>query len=330
MTKFFLGADIGGTNTRVLIADEKGRAIGFGDAGPGNPEGIGYAELSRVFQLALGKALHQAGCAPSELCGLGFGVAGFDWPSQTRATLEALVYPDMKAPARLVNDTILGLMAGAEAGWGVAVVSGTGCNCWGWDPTRRKIGHVTGGGSWMGEGAGAAELMAKTLQAVAQSWTLRGPQTCLGGMLAEYAGARDVEDLLEGLMSDKYHLEASAAPLVFQAAEDGDEVAQNLIEWAGTELGELANAVTRQLSFQSLEFEVVLLGSMFSGGERLVEPMRRKVQSFAPGARLVRLHHPPVVGAVLLGMEAGGWAITPRIRETLFEFKVGSKNSSTP
>ena len=36
----------------------------------------------------------------------------------------------------------------------------------------------------------------------------------------------------------------------------------------------------------------------------LIEPMRQTIQAVAPGANLIRLTAPPVVGGVLLGMEA--------------------------
>jgi N-acetylglucosamine kinase-like BadF-type ATPase len=318
--RYFLGADIGGTNTRVLICDQNGCPVGFGEARTGNPEAVGYSGLAKVFRMVLDAALTEAGISAGQIYGAGFGVAGYDWPSQTEETLAALAVPGMH-PHRLVNDTVLGILAGSDNGWGIAVVSGTGCNCWGWDAARMRLGRMTGGGTWMGEGAGASELVAKALQAVAQAWTLRGPQTQLGAVLAAHAGAKNAEDLLEGLMSGKYGLHASAAPLVFQTAEAGDAVACGLIEWAGCELAEISKAVIRQLGFQALEFDVVLMGSMFAGGARLIEPMRRTILAFTPGARLVRLQRPPVTGALLLGMEDAGWSITPAVRQTVLDFK---------
>ena len=82
-------------------------------------------------------------------------------------------------------------------------------------------------------------------------------------------------------------------------------------------MGELAKAVIRQLNFQSLKFYVVLVGSMFEGGQLLIGPMRETIQQLAPGARLVRLNVPPVVGALLIGMQAGGLQPTPEIRKKL-------------
>jgi N-acetylglucosamine kinase-like BadF-type ATPase len=215
-----------------------------------------------------------------------------------------------------VNDALIGLLAGSAEGWGVAVVSGTGCNCWGWDRTRQHVGQVTGSGLSMGEGAGGSEVVAKAVQAVAHAWTRRGPATRLTEALLKHTGARSAEDLLEGLCTARIWLDASAAPLVFEASAAGDEVARGLVRWAGQELGELANAVIRQLEFEGLRFDVVLVGSMYDAGPALIEPMQDTIQALAPGARLAKLTCPPVVGAVLLGMEQAGVDVS-RVREIL-------------
>lgn len=314
---YFLGADVGGTKTHVLIADENGRAVGFGQAGPGNHEVVGYEGLASALAAATAQALAQAGVSRDRIAGAGFGVAGFDWPSEEAPTLAAIGTLQLEAPLLAVNDTLLGLVAGAEEGWGVAVVSGTGCNCWGWDKTRRHIGHVTGGGLLFGEAAGASELLLKAVQALAYEWTQRGPATALTPLLVRAWGARDLPDLLEGLMNDRYAIDASAAPLIFQAAALGDAVALDLVRWAGEELGHLAIAVIRQLHFENLAFDVILTGSLFDGSPLLMQTMRQTVQAVAPGARLVRLTVPPVIGAVLLGMEQAGVTPCAETRQTL-------------
>ena len=42
MVQYFLGADLGGTKTRVMISDSNGSLLGFGESGPGNHESVGY------------------------------------------------------------------------------------------------------------------------------------------------------------------------------------------------------------------------------------------------------------------------------------------------
>jgi N-acetylglucosamine kinase-like BadF-type ATPase len=118
--------------------------------------------------------------------------------------------------------------------------------------------------------------------------------------------ARDIEDVLDGLTLGRFRLHAAAAPIVFEVAAEGDPVARDLILWAGRELGSMANGVIRQLSFEALAFDVVMAGSFFAGSPLLVRAMGEAIHPVAPGARLVRLSVPPVVGGVLLGIEQAG------------------------
>jgi N-acetylglucosamine kinase-like BadF-type ATPase len=316
MTRYFLGADVGSTKTHALIADEAGRAAGFGAAGPGNHEAVGYDGLAAAVGTACHQALAAAGLGIDDISGAGFGVAGYDWPSEREPTLAAIGSLGLGAPVEAVNDAALGLLAGAAAGWGVAVVSGTGCNARGWDRGRRREGKVTGHGTWFGEAAGASELVSRAVVALAHHWTRRGPATQLTPAFLAHTGAGNLEELLDGLVNGRLELDATAAPLVFQVAAAGDPVAGEIVHWAGCELGELACAVIRQLAFEALAFDVVLIGSMFDSGPPLVEPMRRTIHALAPRARLVRLEAPPVIGAVLLGMEQAGLDPLAR-RETL-------------
>jgi N-acetylglucosamine kinase-like BadF-type ATPase len=314
--RYFVGADVGGTKTRLVIADESGNVIGFGQAGPGNHETVGYEGLRRVLLTAFEQAC-PAGFPIEQICGAGFGIGGYDFPSETMDTLNAIAGLGLKCPVSAVNDSIIGLVAGSPDGWGVAVVSGTGCNCWGWDQTRQRVGHVTGYGMRMGEGAGSSEVVEKAIQAVAYEWTKRGPATQISRAFIRHTGARDLSDLIEGIVLNRYQLEADAAPLVFRAAEGGDAVAREIIRWAGCELGELAKAVMRQLDFQDLEFNVVLVGSMYDGGPALIDEMSETIHAFAPRAKLVRLYDQPVLGAVILGMEAAGTAYSAETRRRL-------------
>ena len=73
--------------------------------------------------------------------GAGFGISGYDWPSERQPTLQAIATLGLSCPVDAVNDALIGLLAGSAQGWGIAVVSGTGCNCRGWDRERRHLGE---------------------------------------------------------------------------------------------------------------------------------------------------------------------------------------------
>jgi N-acetylglucosamine kinase-like BadF-type ATPase len=303
----FLGIDIGGTKTHALLVDSHGHAAGFGSSGPGNPDSVGHDGMAAAMEQALAAALVQAGAHRDQIGGAGFGIGGLDWPAQVPLMLETIGRLGLRCPLQAVNDAIIGLLAGSQQGWGVAVVAGTGCNCWGID-RQRRTGQVTGLGRWMGEAAGAGELVQAAIVAIARDWTRRGPPTQLTGAFAQLVGASDALDLLEGLGMGRYFIRASAAPLVFEVARRGDPIALDLVRWAGRELGDLAVGVIRQLQFQDEQFEVVLAGSFYKGSPLVAEELEKTVCQVAAGARLVRLDAPPVIGGALLGMELAGLA----------------------
>lgn len=306
MTSYFLGIDIGATKTDALIADESGRAVGYGRSGPGNQQTVGYHGMAGVMQSATSQALEMAGLRTDDLAAAGFGIGGYDWPSQRPKMVDTIRQSlGLSVPLSVVNDAVLGLLAGTEEGWGVAIVAGTSNNCRGRDLQGRE-GRVTGDGQMFGEYAGAHELVMKALHAITAQWSMRGPESRLADAFIKHLGAADLDDLIEGLALGRYQLRPDAAPLVFTVAQEGDSVALGVIEWAGHELGDLAVGVIRQLNFERLQFDVVLVGSLFNGGPLLIDAARRTICAVAPGARLKRLAAPPVIGAVLLGMEQLG------------------------
>jgi N-acetylglucosamine kinase-like BadF-type ATPase len=172
----------------------------------------------------------------------------------------------------------------------------------------------------------------QAMQAVSKSWAKRGPDTLLTEKFLTYMGAPDVLHLLEGLSRGQYHLDQSAAMLVFETANAGDAVALDILRWMGRELASLAIGVIHQLEFEGLEFEVVLTGSIYKGSPLIAESMGETIHAVAPGAKLVPLNAPPVVGGVLLGMEQAGLdfrQIRPHLVEETKRFLAGEKTEGS-
>jgi len=315
MNHYFLGIDIGSTKSHALIADGAGQILGFGQAGAGNYQVVDYPGMAAALRQVTTQSLALAGLTIDQITYAGLGISGYDWPSQRPQMIRTIHEAGLVAPLEIVNDAVLGLLAVASDTWGVALVAGTGSNCWGRDQHGRE-GRVTGEGSHFGEYGGAGDLVIMALQAVSRAWSRRGPATALSDSFIAATGARDLDDLLEGLALQYYHLGAEIAPLVFQVAHEGDRVAQELIALAGHELADLAIGVIRQLNFERQVFDVVLVGGLYNGGELFTEPLRAAIHAVAPGARLTRLTAPPVVGGVLLAMEQHG-SFLPAVRDVL-------------
>jgi N-acetylglucosamine kinase-like BadF-type ATPase len=329
--RYFLGGDLGGSKSHLLIADETGRAVGFAVGTGANHETVGYAVVTGVVRAMLGVALDGAGLEASAIVGAGMGISGYDWQSERSDQLAALALAGIEGfPVEVVNDAVVGLLAGSNEGWGIGLVSGTGCNCWGIDRHQRH-GRVLGRGARVGEFAGGKALVQRAVWAVAREATRRGPGTALTPALVSYTGTRDADDFLEAFCEGRVHVPASAAPLVFGVAAEGDPVAVECVAWAGRELADLAIGVVRQLEFEAEAFELVLIGSLFRGGPLLTTPLLEAVHAVAPRARAVPLSAPPVVGSVVLAMAKAGLEVrgmNERIATTLAALR-GGKHIAT-
>jgi N-acetylglucosamine kinase-like BadF-type ATPase len=318
----FVGVDAGGTKTHALVADESGEVLGVGRAGTGNWEGVGLDGALAALRQAVGEALTAARTSPQEVTAAGYGLAGLDWPSD-EARLRPLVEElGLSGPSVLVNDTFVALRAGAREPWGVVIVAGTGTTVAGRN-RRGEMARTPGLGYPFDDWGSAPDLAQAALHAVARAYTGRGPATALSNRLVRLVGAADVADLLEGVSRWRYNLFPLVADVVralMEEADGGDGPAREIVLRAGRELGGGAVVVIRRLGMEDEEFDLVLAGGLFrSASPLLLDTLRGTVQAVAPGARPVRLDVPPVVGGVLLAMDAVGWAVTPEVRRRLEE-----------
>lgn len=313
--KYFLGIDVGASKTHALIASETGKCIGFGKAQGGNHQTVGYDGLEKVLQVSFEQACQMSGVDPNQIAGAGFGVGGYDFPSDRARHLKAVEVLNLSCPVEVVNDGMNGLLAGATRGIGVNVTAGSSNNCRG-RGKNGKEGRIVGNGIAFGEFGGAYEIAARGLQMVNYAWIKRIAPTMLTRIYIETLRAKSEVDLMEGLSNNQYHLSHNLAIKVIEAAHAGDAAALEVMQWAGAELGWLAVSVARQIEMDNETVEVIESGSIFNAGTIITDPMRRIVLKHCPKAKLIRLDGPPVVGAVILGMEQARFDGYP-IRETM-------------
>jgi N-acetylglucosamine kinase-like BadF-type ATPase len=318
----FLGVDVGGSKTHALLCDENGRVLGFGTGPGGNPEMVGYDGLALAMQTAIKQARKGTGIKLDQIEAAGFGIAGYDWPSQYSDTLQAVQSLGLSGELVIENDAVPPLWAGTTHGWGISACVGTGNNVRGID-AQGRTGRITGNSSAYGEYGGASEIMDVALLRIAWMWSGRGKKTDLARILIEDCGAKDLEDLIEGIVGGRYELKASQAPLVVASAEKGDEVAGEVVRWNAEELAESVLAVAGQLELIDQLFEVVMSGVLFHVSELYRQVFIRRVVSRAPQADCRLCSAPPVVGAALMAMNTGGLEIE-KAREALYQLSFSS------
>jgi N-acetylglucosamine kinase-like BadF-type ATPase len=300
----FLGIDVGGSKTHALLSDENGQVLGFGVGPGGNPEMVGYDGLTLAMQAALQKACKSSGVKRMQIAAAGFGIAGYDWPFQYAATLQAVQALRLRTEILAIeNDAVTPIYGGTTHGWGIAACVGTGNNVRGVD-AQGRTGRITGNSSTFGEFGGAGEIMQTVLQRLAWMWTGRGKATALAEILVRDCGASDLGDLIEGLVAERYHLKADQAPLVVQVAESGDVVAGEVLTWNARELAASVLAVAGQLDLIEQPFEVVMSGKLYQVSNLYCQTFKESVLHEARLAECKLFTSPPVVGAVIMAMQA--------------------------
>ncbi len=222
-----------------------------------------------------------------------------------------------KSRVLVVNDALIGLVAGARDEPGIAINAGTGSIVYGrnadFDAARAGgWGHMIGdegSGYWIGREA---------LSAVMRAADGRGPGT---GLTAEMLAHFDVGDVprLPRLVYDREQPRAAVAavgPIVQRLREQGDAVATRILERAADELVLAAQSVAENLSMRGDEFTFCLAGGVFRVVPWLADELPRRLVEVAPRSQVRVLDEEPATGAVWLALaEARGGARVPKYRQ---------------
>ncbi|MCS6940213.1 MAG: BadF/BadG/BcrA/BcrD ATPase family protein [Roseiflexaceae bacterium] len=317
---YLLGIDAGGTKTHALVADLNGRIISGGESGPGNWEGVGLDGAFAAYAQAIDDALRTAGITRSDIIAAGYALAGLDWESDAARLESVIARLELPGPYTLVNDAFGALRAGSADGCGVVVIAGTGSTVAGRNRSGATFRTFGLGARW-GDFDGAAGLVWDATRAIGHAWIGRGPATALSDAFVQAYGASDVPDLVERVSRGAAPPpDGRLAPLVFAAADAGDEIACCIVRQAGEELGKTAAAVARKLALEHEAFDVVLAGGVFRARSRLlIDALAEQVRLCAPKARVAPLEAPPVAGSVLLAFDAAGIPTPPTLRARLLD-----------
>ncbi len=317
--RYALGVDGGASKTHALVVEETGRVLGFGRGATGNHQVRGLEAATREINRAARSAMDQAGLPPKAIEVGCFCLAGADLEEDYIMLHEAMEDLGLTRSVTVKNDTMAALRAGLTRSWGVVVICGTGFNAAGISPDGPEI-VLPGLGPISGDWGGGGALGLEMIRLVMRAWDGRGKPTLLTKLILEALRVPSIEVLLSRL----YHQEINQGrilelvPLLFQAAQEGDEVARELIVRMGTEVGITAKALIRRLSLEKEDVEVVLGGGVFKGeGSLLFDTINRSVHEEVPRARIVTPRYEPVVGAALLALEGMGIPVNESLYRVL-------------
>lgn len=289
MKQYLLGADGGGSKTAFLLADIEGNPIATCTRGRSNPGDIGYEAMEALILEGFSYLCRENGVKEREVVSVFAGVAGltsFKMNELLRAAMEK-TFPFAHCDCSHDGMNVLyGAFPGGEDG--AIVICGTGSSCFAnaKDSVYRIGGYgqfdLTGNGYEIGKAAFAHVF--RTLDG-------RDAYGVLAARLDEkFPGGchKSIFDI-NGYTKTQF---ATFAPLVFDAAREGDPAAMAILEQNFAYIGELITTAANL--FDEKPYSVALAGGIFK------DPLSMEmVQKHVPAhATLFRLDKEPVLGAV--------------------------------
>lgn len=307
--ELILGVDGGGSKTRVWLCraaeivqnGPRVLPIGTGEAGPSNPMAVGWAAATGNIDRAIELAFRSAGLARQTVVAITLAHAGLGRePEQQRMR----TWAEQKLLARHVrvtHDAAVLLAAGTPEGTGIALVAGTGSMAYGAlaDGTAARAG---GWGALLGDEGSGYAIAVEGLKACARAGDGRGAPTQMFDRFLEAVNVGTQADLLRVFYdrAEDRRWIAGLAQVVFDAASEGDDVADSILTLAASDLSLLVEAVARQLGWGNRAFPLALAGGALVETPRLRERLLEILRVSGSNPDPVTLVPHPVVGAVLL------------------------------
>ncbi|GAB1484309.1 N-acetylglucosamine kinase [Treponema sp.] len=301
---YVLGIDQGGTKTMAAVADLKGTILGYGVAGGGYHAIGGLKPAIDEVEKATQTACRMAGIQRPHFVSVSAGMTGADFDYEYEILRKALGERISAHNLRVVNDCIIAMRAGSASTHGAVLCAGTGLNC----AIRSFSGEEFIYGYYIDDfWQGAASISERALRAVLDASVGLRPETTLATTFFKKLGVKNADELLHAWIKKEIVKTSinALAPLVDEQACLGDAVAIKILAEFG--IMSAKYAITGLERFGMLERPTVLVlsGSVFKSNCPIVgNTLRTEIHANAPLVEVIDGKYEPVVGGVLLALEA--------------------------
>lgn len=285
---------------------------------------LGEQQARESLHSAIRQVCAAAKISPDRIAAVCVGATGAARPeiAETIRKIVAESIPgNSAAKIEVVADTIIALEAAFGAGPGVIVIAGTGSVAYG----RDLAGHTAraggwgfaisdeGSGYWIGRRAISAILRARD-QGIEGRAEDQGRETTLTALVLRAWKLSSIDELVTPANATPPPEFARLFPIVLRAADEGDPLAREILDDAGSKLAELASTVVRRLAPRASpetaagklsvdqtavdKLPVAMTGSVFRQSANVREVFHRELQKIFPGIEVHQNLADPVDGAL--------------------------------
>lgn len=303
MQQAVLGFYLDDTGTRCAVMSSDGIVLGKGEAGSDAREHPGEDSARQGILRSVEQAL-AAIDGEVGILGAFVGMPGVTTQAE-RTQLRTACAALGIAPLWWVTDSVVPhLAAGTKGREGILVAAGADSFCWGCDAAGASA-RAGGWGHVLGSEGSAFFLARRALSAALRAYDGRGPKTSLVNRFLHRLALDDLGAVV-GMIHQQEAIHpwiVALAPLVVEAALQGDRIANELLDEAAGEHVAAVLAVYRRLHFPGA-LTVVASGSLFEQTDVLLQRVRRLLAQLLPDAEVVLRDVEPAIGACYLALRA--------------------------
>lgn len=310
-----IGVDGGQTSTKCALVTCDGHVLAYGrGSGLVHLAAAGARERhASALREAFASAWANAGLEPRPVEAIGLGLTGVEDDSPEAALARQIVGGLIAARAIAVHSDAYAALIGAHGGRpGIIAISGTGSHILGMN-ARGELARAGGWGWLLGDEGSALWIGRSGLMAALHAHDGTGEPTLLEGMMREHFQVKALSDVKRCVYDSGFGAKgfAALAPLVSQAAAQGDSVAQCIVTQAARDLATQVMAVQRRLALPA-DAPVAPVGGAYEHVRGLRAGFTAALREANPQAHVVDPQLPPVLGAALIALRACGCQVTIR------------------
>jgi N-acetylglucosamine kinase len=302
--KYLIGMDGGGTKTKCILTDIDLNPICETIGGASNFLVIGSEKVSETILNLLSECVSSQKISSNDIEAIVLGTTGGGRKNDAEV-LEKKIFEDAKQKSITINkfrvesDARIALEGAFSGKPGSILIAGTGSIMFGKDEAG-EIHRVGGFGRFIGDEGSGYRIGRKGLNAVARYLDGRAKSTKIADLLEQEFTISTSDQLITEVYRNNFNI-AAVAPLVFDAAESGDKIAQRILEDEADELLLHISAMKIKLNVEILK--VSLIGSLLTTANYFSYLFNEKVIRRFNDVQIKEAEHSPEFGAALMAKQ---------------------------
>lgn len=298
---YYIGLDGGGTKTKCVLTDDSLNPIEECQGGPSNFLIIGTQTVSETILNLITQCIERRNLELNKIDSVLIGTTGAGRRSDAESLEENFnKYTSEKglniSSFRVESDARIALEGAFSGAPGSILIAGTGSIMFGKD-SDGSIHRVGGFGRYIGDEGSGYVLGRQGLIAASKDYDGRGDKTIITELLKTKIGISNSQELITAVYKDNFDI-ASAAPLVIEAASNGDGVCRGIVMDQIEEL--LAHIKSMYSLIDEKEMRLSFIGGLITTDNYYANSFKELIEIRYPDVIVSDPELPPDLGAALM------------------------------